>query len=70
MYPFISVMKLTLHIWRRLCALFFICLCVMTIQGQELKPDSDNVVTNSFWDNWYFQVGMVNDHFSVRSFKI
>ena len=58
MYPFISVMKLTLHIWRRLCALFFICLCVMTIQGQELKPDSDNVVTNSFWDNWYFQVGM------------
>ena len=37
----------------------WIASCNLTVNAQEeISADSNAVVTNSFWDNWYLQVGM------------
>ena len=38
----------------------WIASCNLTVNAQqeEVPVDSDAVVTNSFWDNWYGQVGV------------
>ena len=48
-----------IQIMRSIVFLFiWISSCHLTIAAQEEMPvDSNTVVTNSFWDNWYGQVG-------------
>ena len=38
----------------------WIASCNLTVNAQqeEVPVDSDAVVTNSFWDNWYGQLGV------------
>lgn len=37
----------------------WIASCNLAVNAQEeISTDSNAVVTNSFWDNWYLQVGM------------
>jgi hypothetical protein len=44
---------------RLLLSLFLILGYIDSFAQQgKVRIDSNNVVTNSFWDNWYGQVGM------------
>jgi len=44
---------------RKVFVLLWIASCHLTIAAQEDMPvDSNAVVTNSLWDNWYGQVGV------------
>ena len=44
---------------RNIFFLLFIATCNLTVVAQEESQiDSSAVVTNSFWDNWYAQLGV------------
>lgn len=44
---------------RNIFFLLFIATCNLTVVAQEVSQiDSSAVVTNSFWDNWYAQLGV------------
>ena len=44
---------------RLLCAIAMLWGCMTTSQAKNYdnKPDTCRIVTNSFWDNWFLQVG-------------
>lgn len=44
---------------RRIIVIFWVASCSFSVFAQEeSQVDSSTVVTNSFWDNWYAQVGV------------